>query len=199
MKIPMYQVDAFTSEVFSGNPAAVCLLDEWIDDRRLQSIATENNLSETAFLVRTAEGFEIRWFTPATEVALCGHATLASAFVQFFCRQWKEETIRFQTRQRGRLVVKRQGDLLEMDFPARPARRRTAPDGLRAALGIDSAEVFGSAEDLMVLLESEKAVAAVRPDFAALEKVDCRGVIITASIPGWGLPKTRSRAPPIAF
>jgi PhzF family phenazine biosynthesis protein len=91
MKIPIYQVDAFTSEVFSGNPAAVCLLDEWIDDKRLQSIAAENNLSETAYLVQNENGFDLRWFTPKIEVALCGHAILASAFVQFVCRQWRED------------------------------------------------------------------------------------------------------------
>ena len=88
MRIPLYHVDAFTSEVFSGNPAAVCLLDCWLDDRILQAMAAENNLSETAFLVRNAIGFDIRWFTPATEVTLCGHATLASAFVLFNCRKW---------------------------------------------------------------------------------------------------------------
>jgi PhzF family phenazine biosynthesis protein len=92
MKIPIYQVDAFTSEVFSGNPAAVCMLDMWIDDRRLQSIAAENNSSETAFIVPTGNGFDIRWFTPVTEVALCGHATLASAFVLYVCHKWPEDS-----------------------------------------------------------------------------------------------------------
>ncbi len=120
MKIPLYQVDAFTSEVFKGNPAAVCLLDEWLDDTRLQAIAAENNLSETAFLVKTYEGFEIRWFTPLTEVSLCGHATLASAFILFNFLQWPENTIRFQTRQSGVLTVTKRKELLEMDFPARP-------------------------------------------------------------------------------
>src|SRR5512140_3360912 len=101
MKIPLYQVDAFTSRAFSGNPAAVCMLDSWIEDQRLQSIAMENNLSETAFLVRNDEGFDIRWFTPRTEVALCGHATLASAFVLFNHRNWTAKEIRFQTRKSG--------------------------------------------------------------------------------------------------
>ena len=105
MKIPIYQVDAFTSAVFSGNPAAVCILDSWLDDNILQSIAAENNLSETAFLVRNEDGFDIRWFTPRTEVALCGHATLASAFVLFNCRDWSEEEIRFRTQKSGELLV----------------------------------------------------------------------------------------------
>lgn len=180
MKIPIYQVDAFTSEVFSGNPAAVCILDEWIDDRYLQSVAAENNLSETAYLVRNENGFDLRWFTPVTEVDLCGHATLASAFVMFVCRKWSKEAIRFRTRKSGHLEVTRKGELLEMNFPARPAYTRTPPDGLSHALGVTPREVYGSAEDLMVKLENEKTVSAVQPDFAALGKLNCRGIIITA-------------------
>jgi PhzF family phenazine biosynthesis protein len=180
MNIPIYQVDAFASGVFSGNPAAVCMLDAWIDDRMLQFIAAENNLSETAFLVRNDDGFDIRWFTPATEVALCGHATLASAFILFTCQKWHAESIRFKTRKSGQLVVTRHEDLLELDFPARPASARTPPAGLRQALGIAPKEVFGSAEDLLVVLESQKAVQEVKPDFGALERVACRGTIITA-------------------
>jgi PhzF family phenazine biosynthesis protein len=180
MKIPIYQIDAFTSAVFSGNPAAVCMLDAWIDDRRLQSIAAENNLSETAYLVQNENGFDLRWFTPVTEVGLCGHATLASAFVQFACRKWDSDTIRFQTRQSGQLMVTRQDDLFEMDFPARSAYPRTPPEGLSQALGVTPQRVFGSAEDLLVILENEKAVMEVQPDFAALAQMDCRGMIVTA-------------------
>ena len=180
MKIPIYQVDAFTSEVFSGNPAAVCMLDRWLDDRRMQSIAAENNLSETAFLVQNENGFDLRWFTPLTEVALCGHATLASAFVQFVCRGWNADTITFQTRQSGRLIVTRQAEFFEMDFPSRPAHPRTSPKELNRALGVTPEKVLGSAEDLMVVLDNEKSVVEVQPDFAALQKLDCRGIIITA-------------------
>jgi PhzF family phenazine biosynthesis protein len=180
MKAPLYQVDAFTSNVFSGNPAAVCLLDAWIDDRLLQSIAAENNLSETAFLVRTETGFDIRWFTPVTEVALCGHATLASAFVLFACRNWPADVVRLQTRKSGVLTVTRRDDLLEMDFPARPADPRTPPAGLQEALRITPEKVLGSTEDLMVVLADESAVRDVRPDFGALERVACRGAIVTA-------------------
>jgi len=180
MKIPIYQVDAFTSEVFSGNPAAICLLDAWIDDALLQSIAAENNLSETAFLVQTDNGFDLRWFTPKTEVALCGHATLASAFVLQVCRNWPEDTIRFQTRRSGQLVVTKRDDFFDMDFPARPTSAQDLPAGLTAALGIEPDETFGSAEDLMVVLGSEDAVRQVRPDFNALQQIACRGIIITA-------------------
>ena len=180
MRIPIYQVDAFTSEIFSGNPAAVCLLDAWIDDRRLQSIAAENNLSETAFLVRAKDDFDLRWFTPVTEVALCGHATLASAFVQFVCRKWGGDAIRFSTRRSGQLVVTKHGDVLEMDFPARPAHAETPPDGLGELLGVTPGRVLRSEEDLMVVLDSEKAVVQARPDFVKLETLDCRGMIITA-------------------
>jgi len=180
MKIPIYHVDAFASEVFSGNPAAVCFLDSWIDDKLLQSIATENNLSETAFLVRNDDGFDLRWFTPTIEVALCGHATLASAFVLFTCRGWPEENIRFQTRKSGQLIITKHSDLLEMDFPARPAHPLAPPVGLKEALGVVPKEVYGSSEDLLLVLDSEKTVREVQPDFAALAQVECRGAIITA-------------------
>ena len=180
MKIPIYQVDAFTSAVFSGNPAAVCFLDDWTDDKQLQSIAAENNLSETAFLVQTEKGWDIRWFTPVTEVALCGHATLASAFVLFACRNWPDDTLIFQTRQSGKLIVGKRDDLIEMDFPARPAYVRIPPDGIEKALGTTLKNVFASAEDLMVVFDSEQAVRELKPDFSALESVECRGTIITA-------------------
>lgn len=180
MKIPIYQVDAFTSKMFSGNPAAVCILDSWIDDRYLQSIAAENNLSETAFLVQTENGFDLRWFTPSTEVALCGHATLASAFVLFVCQNCKSDTIRFQTRKSGQLSVTKKDDIFEMDFPARPAYSRTLPEKLCEALGVTPRKVLGSAEDLMVVLENEKTVLEVQPKFSAMEQIDCRGIIITA-------------------
>jgi PhzF family phenazine biosynthesis protein len=180
MRIPMYQVDAFTSEVFSGNPAAVCMLETWIEDERLQSIAAENNLPETAFLVRNDDGFDLRWFTPTTEVALCGHATLASAFVLFTCLKWPEKKIRFRTRKSGELIVVERGALLDMDFPARPAHAMTSPAGLKEALKVELKEVFGSEEDLLVVLDNEKAIREMQPDFGALNRVECRGVIVTA-------------------
>jgi len=180
LKIPLYQVDAFTSTLFSGNPAAVCLLEAWLDDPELQSIAAENNLSETAFLVPNKEGFDLRWFTPVTEVALCGHATLASAFVLFEIKKWPAQTIAFQTRKSGVLSVTRRDNLLEMDFPSRPAVLRTPLPGLFQALQVTSGDVYGSAEDLMIVLEDESVVRKVQPDFSSLSQVDCRGTIITA-------------------
>ena len=180
MKIPMWQVDAFATEVFAGNPAAVCLLDDWPADGVLQSIAAENNLSETAFLVRNAEGFELRWFAPAKEVALCGHATLAAAKVLFDLRGWKEETIRFHTRQRGVLTVAKRGDWFEMDFPALPAHPVAPPPGLAAALGAEPRQVLASTDDWLAVLDDEATVRELKPDFAALKNFHCRCIVPTA-------------------
>jgi len=180
MRIPIYQVDAFTSQLFSGNPAAVCILDEWLDDVRLQAIAAENNLSETAFLVKCGEDFKIRWFTPVTEVSLCGHATLASAFVVFNCLGWSENIVRFQSLTSGALPVTRNDDLLEMDFPARPPSKRSVPPRLADALKHSPTEVLGTAEDLLVLMEDERAVRELKPDFPLLMQVKRRGTIVSA-------------------
>ena len=180
MKIPIYQVDAFTSKVFAGNPAAVCILDSWIDDTVLQAIAAENNLSETAYLVPNENGFDLRWFTPVTEVALCGHATLASAFVLFFYRDWNEDKITFQTRNSGQLVVAKKGEVLEMDFPARPILTPKPSDAIIRAFGAAPQKTYASAEDLMVVFDSQKTVAEIQPDFAIVEQIECRGIIITA-------------------
>ena len=180
MNIPIVQVDAFAGEVFAGNPAAVCVLESWLEDRVLQAIAAENNLSETAFLVRAGAGFDLRWFTPTMEVALCGHATLASAKVLFDLRGWKEESIRFRTRKSGVLTVEKRGDLLEMDFPSLPARPVPTPAGLGAALGAEPRRVLASAEDWLAVLDDEATVRGLKPDFAALEKFECRCLVPTA-------------------
>ena len=180
MNIPMWQVDAFATEVFAGNPAAVCLLDDWPADGVLQAIAAENNLSETAFLVRKAEGFDLRWFAPAKEVALCGHATLAAAKVLFDLRGWQEEAIRFHTRQRGVLTVAKNGDWFEMDFPALPAHPVATPPGLAAALGAEPRQVLESTDDWLVLLDDEATVRELKPDLAALKKFHCRCIVPTA-------------------
>jgi PhzF family phenazine biosynthesis protein len=180
MRIPLFQVDAFTSKVFAGNPAAVCLLDSWLEDSVLQAIAAENNLSETAFLVANELGYDLRWFTPLTEVVLCGHATLASAYVLFKCLRWPQQSIRFRTRKSGELIVTKQKRLFEMDFPARLTYSLDAPAGLTEALCVNPQQVLGSEEDLLVILDSEAAVRSVRPDFAVLDSITDRGVIITA-------------------
>ena len=180
MNIPMWQVDAFATEVFAGNPAAVCLLDDWPADGVLQAIAAENNLSETAFLVRKAEGFDLRWFAPAKEVALCGHATLAAAKVLFDLRGWQEEAIRFHTRQRGVLTVAKNGDWFEMDFPALPAHPVATPPGLAAALGAEPRQVLASTDDWLAVLDDEATVRELKPDFAALKNFHCRCIVPTA-------------------
>ena len=180
MNIPIYQVDAFASAVFAGNPAAVCVLERWLDDPVLQAIAAENNLSETAFLVREGDGFALRWFTPAVEVALCGHATLASAWVVFHELGWPGDTVRFHTRWSGVLPVTRVGEVLTLDFPARPAEECATPVGLEHALGARIEQCYTSFEDLLVLTSDEAAVRAARPDFRLLGKFAPRGVILTA-------------------
>ncbi|MFC1499784.1 PhzF family phenazine biosynthesis protein [Candidatus Zixiibacteriota bacterium] len=180
MEIPFYQIDAFTSELFRGNPAAVCILDAWLDESRMQNIATENNLSETAFLVPADDGFELRWFTPTTEVALCGHATLASAFVLFELLQWSGESISFHTRNSGTLLVSRQGSRLELDFPSAPVIPIACTPGLEQALGIYSEEAYSAGEDVMVVLKEERQVRELQPDMVLLRGIECRGVIVTA-------------------
>ena len=180
MRLPLYQVDAFTSQLFSGNPAAVCPLETWLDDVTLQGIAAENNLSETAFLVPNGDAFELRWFTPMVEVSLCGHATLASAHVVFYRLGWTRDTVSFMTRKSGMLTVARRGELLEMDFPSRPAVPVEEPAGLREALGASPERVLGSAEDLLVILAHERQVRELKPDFTALGRIESRGVIVSA-------------------
>lgn len=180
MKLPMWQVDAFAGRVFAGNPAAVCLLESWPDDGLLQAIAAENNLSETAFLVRQAEGFDLRWFTPAKEVALCGHATLAAAKVLFDLRGWPEETIRFRTRRHGVLTVAKRGEFFEMDFPALPAYAVPVPEGLGAALGVEPRQVLASTDDWLAVLDDEETVRNLKPDLAAVATFNCRCLVPTA-------------------
>ena len=180
MRLPYYQVDAFASSVFTGNPAGVCLLEQWIDDAKLQGIATENNLSETAFLVRNLRGYDLRWFTPATEVDLCGHATLASAFVIFNCLGWQEKDIPFDTRKSGRLTVTCEGDLLLMDFPSRPPSTMMPNVEFWDAFGRQPLEAYVSPEDVLLVFGSEEEIRHFEPNLAALTKIDCRGVIVTA-------------------
>jgi PhzF family phenazine biosynthesis protein len=178
MKIDLYQIDAFTDRVFSGNPAAVCPLQTWLPDAIMQSIAIENNLSETAFFIPAEEGFHLRWFTPKTEVDLCGHATLASAYVLFNELGYSADRIRFHTRE-GDLFVQKQGDELAMDFPTKTPVQCAMPDKLVDALGVQPLELYTN-EDYLVLLSSEQMVRSIRPDFKTMSDIDTRGIIVTA-------------------
>ena len=178
MKLKQYQVDAFARRVFEGNPAAVCPLEDWLDDQVLQAIATENNLSETAFFVPIENGFHLRWFTPVAEVDLCGHATLASAHVLFELLDYKEPAIRFETRS-GPLVVERKNGMLAMNFPAGQPQPCPAPTALIEGLGRRPVEVL-AADDYMAVFASEEEVRALRPDMAKLSQLDLRAVCVTA-------------------
>lgn len=178
MKLKQYQVDAFSDHVFGGNPAAVICLESWLDDAILQAIAEENNLSETAYFVPTATGFHLRWFTPVAEVDLCGHATLAAAYVLFDVLGYPQQVIRFSSRS-GELLVEKKGDHLEMNFPASLPIACQFPEVLVEALGQQPLEVL-RAEDYLVVFDSEETVRAIRPNQALLAKLDLRGVIITA-------------------
>ncbi len=178
MRFKQYQVDAFATRVFEGNPAAVCPLEHWLQDGLLQAIAEENNLSETAFFVPAGRMFELRWFTPLAEVDLCGHATLAAAHVLFEILGYPEPAIRFSTRS-GELSVERQQDALAMDFPALPPTPCSAPELLVDALGAEPQAVL-AADDYVVVYETEAAIRALEPDMARLRKLDRRGVCVTA-------------------
>lgn len=178
MKIKLYQVDAFASRTFEGNPAAVCPLENWLDDALLQAIAEENNLSETAFFVPSEKGFKLRWFTPVKEIDLCGHATLATAHVIFGKLGYSKQVIIFETRS-GELFVKKKGYLLEMDFPAAPPRPCGLSETLVKGLGERPVEVL-AADDYLAVFDSEATVRAIIPDYALLSQLDLRGVIATA-------------------
>ena len=179
--IRVLQIDAFTDRPFAGNPAAVCLLEDEQGADWMQAVATEMNLSETAFVRPLDDGFELRWFTPAIEVDLCGHATLASAH-----GLWGEgvvsgtQPIRFHTKS-GVLTCTQDGDFIELDFPATPAEEAEPPEGLLDALGAQPSFVGKSKFDLFLLVESEEAVRSLRPDFSRLREISVRGVIVTST------------------
>lgn len=178
MQLPIYQIDAFTDQVFRGNPAAVCPLETWLPDHTMQAIALENNLSETAFFVPTDTGYQIRWFTPNSEVDLCGHATLASAYALYHLLGHAEDRIRFSSRS-GELTVAREGDSLVLDFPAQPPVSCPLPAELARAFTTTPMECL-QAEDYLLRFETQADIAALTPDMAQLKKVGLRGVIATA-------------------
>lgn len=179
MKLPIYQVDAFADNVFEGNPAAVCPLDDWIPDEMMQNIAMENNLSETAFFVERDDTYRLRWFTPTTEVDLCGHATLATAHVLFEHLGYGEPVISFDSKS-GELKVRKEGDQYLMDFPASELNESFAPQYLEIAIGVPAQEMYRDT-DYLYVVETAEQVRNLKPDIRELKKADVRGIIVTAS------------------
>ena len=178
MKLTLYQVDAFSLHVFGGNPAAVCPLKDWLPDDVMQKLAMENNLSETAFFVPEQDGFGLRWFTPTTEVSLCGHATLATAHVLFEHLGYSQKEINFYTKS-GKLIVQKVGGRIQMNFPVDEMEKVEAPPVLMRSLGVTKGEVYKT-DDYMVVLGSEEELAGLEPNFSMLSEVEARGVIVTA-------------------
>jgi PhzF family phenazine biosynthesis protein len=181
MSLTVFHVDAFTNKAFAGNPAAVCPLAAWLDDGLLQAVASENNLSETAFFVPRGDHYELRWFTPRCEVKLCGHATLASAWVLLQLLEPERSSVRFETRFSGALTVSRDNDLLAMDFPALPPRNCSNPPArLIEGLGRTPATVVQIEDNYFAVYEREEDVRRIRPDLRLLEQLHPAGVAITA-------------------
>jgi predicted PhzF superfamily epimerase YddE/YHI9 len=201
MRFPVFHVDAFTDRPFAGNPAAVCPLVRWLDDKLLQEVATENNLSETAFFVPCGKHYELRWFTPRCEVKLCGHGTLASGFVLMQVLAQEGETVDFETRFSGRLEGAREGNLFAMDFPALPPWPCTTPPmELIKGLGKSPSEVVQVEDNYFAVYQQAQDVEEIRPDFDLLEKLHPAGVAVTAPgddcdfasryfVPSYGIPE----------
>ena len=181
MTIPFYQVDAFAETLFSGNPAGVCLLDSWPDDELMQNIAMENNLAETAFCVKTVTGYEIRWFTPTTEVDLCGHATLAAAKAIFRHEKLLVNELNFYSPCSGDLTVLRSEDMLTLNFPVDEFKPVPVTDALWKGIGLKPIEAWKGKTDYLFVYENETIVKNLSPNYTELKKIDdCRGVIVTA-------------------
>lgn len=198
MRVPIFQIDAFADRLFTGNPAAVCPLHAWLEEKVMRRIAAENNLSETAFCVREGDVFRLRWFTPRVEVDLCGHATLACAHVLLNETRSVEGRVEFETRS-GRLAVAREGDRLVMDFPSFMPEAREPPEGLAEAMGIEPREWL-AAWPYVAVYEHEDQIRALDPDMAFLAKIELDGVLATAPgvhvdfvsrcfFPGAGIPE----------
>ncbi|MBP1639462.1 MAG: PhzF family phenazine biosynthesis protein [Bacteroidetes bacterium] len=177
---PLYQVDAFAETLFRGNPAASCFLPEWPNDKIMQSIAAENNLAETAFLVTNGSGYDIRWFTPLTEVDLCGHATLASAYVLFKCLNYPGNEVVFHSPRSGELRVSRQGEMLFLDFPTDVLTDGDYKLDIETATGMRPVATWKGKTDIIALFENEKQIRTMQPKLKEIAKLPCRGVIVTA-------------------
>ena len=181
MRLPVYIVDAFTDKLFGGNPAAICPLHEWLPDKLMQSLAAENNLSETAFVIEEDDHYRIRWFTPATEVKLCGHATLASAHIFYTELNHTKSEVWFESLSGLLKVARKDHDTYTLDFPANPPQEvDEVPDGIFEGLGTDEGTVFKTSFDYMVVLPNQQVIENLKPNFASLAKVKARGVVTTA-------------------
>lgn len=180
MQLKLYQVDAFTEKLFSGNPAAVCPLDRWLSDHLMQSIAMENNLAETAFFVKSGDRYEIRWFTPTVEVDLCGHATLASAYILFTIEHQPGDTIRFFSPRSGELVVTKSDDLFTLNFPSDVFAKVPLTGQITDAFNYKPIEAYRGKSDYMLVFEKEEEIRNIEPDFAKVAAMKSRGVIVTA-------------------
>jgi PhzF family phenazine biosynthesis protein len=178
--VPIYQVDAFTCGKFTGNPAGVCVITEWLPTHLMQKIAMENNLAETAFIVPDGKDWLIRWFTPVTEVDLCGHGTLASSFVVMDILEPERQEVTFHTMHMGDLVVRKKNDMLELDFPTDTLHKCDLPLLVKEGLGKEPAECFMGRSDYLLLFGSEAEIFALKPDFRKLATADGRGIIVTA-------------------
>ncbi len=179
IKQPIFLIDAFTSTLYTGNPAAVCPLEYWLDDAVMQRIAQKNNLSETAFIVAEGQDYQIRWFTPKTEVDLCGHATLASAFVLFELLKRQEQELVFKSKS-GPLTIKRKGNLLQMDFPGLPFTKVEPNAELIEAIGIIPDEIYQSKFDRLCIFNEAASIKKAKPDLNALANMSYRGIILSA-------------------
>jgi PhzF family phenazine biosynthesis protein len=178
VQLKIYQIDAFATKTFEGNPAMVCPLEAWISNELMQKIANENNLSETAFFVKENEGYHLRWFTPKAEVDMCGHATLASAYVLFECIEYDEEEIRFFTKS-GILSVRKEANRYVMDFPIQAIEPCDIWESIEKAFGVKPIATFASM-DYIVVFENEEDVFHAKPNLALLKELDLRGVCISA-------------------
>ncbi len=180
LTIPIFQVDAFSDKLFGGNPAAICPLKEWLPAPLMQKIAAENNLAETAFFIPQGKDFELRWFTPESEIDLCGHATLATAHILFTQLDFEGDIIHFHTLKAGTLTVSRKDDLYTLDFPSRAPQSCDVPEGLIEALGGKKPVDVLRSRDYFVVYETEGDVLTLEPNFAALSRIDSLGFVVTA-------------------
>ncbi|CAM3309753.1 PhzF family phenazine biosynthesis protein [Aquirufa ecclesiirivi] len=180
MKLTLFQIDAFTNQLFSGNPAAICPLEAWLEDDKMQKIAAENNLAETAFFIKNGDQYDIRWFTPTVEVDLCGHATLAAAFVLYHQLGEVAPEILFYSHRSGHLRVAKEGNMLTLNFPVDQIHDIDFDWGMFKGLSIPAKEVLKGKTDYLFVYENERQVVDMKPDFFEIAKLKARGIIITA-------------------